>query len=318
MTDIAQIIEEAKSNPPKPVIEGLLNECETVGLHGPPEVFKTFFCQEVAESLARGIGLFGVWPIPQRQSVYFFETEMSLAALGRRLEKRYADQTPPEGVHFAREARLHQFRRAGNLSAKFALLSRWVEEVRADVVILDTCNPFFRGRESSNDETSVGLFFDLLAMLPARTKLFVRHNHKPRLEDSCGDAATKIRGSGQFADVPDLLLELRRTDKRTNEATLSVSKFRHGTKPDDLDLWLDLQEYRLIAVPPVIYLLQSRPLCRLELLELLQGRFGISQRTADDMIGAQGTNLVQTMDGHKRLLQIDWEAASQADWFPRL
>lgn len=177
---------------------------------------------------------------------------MSVAALGSRLGKIYAGQTPPKGIYFADEARLRQFRRATDLQQKFALLRDWVKEVEADILVLDTANPFFRGKESPNDETTAGAFFDLLADMPASVKLFVRHNHKPRIDDSTGDAAAKIRGSDQFSDVPDLLLELCRTDKRTNEAALSVSKFRHGSKPDDLALWLDASTLRLVSVPPVI------------------------------------------------------------------
>src|SRR5262249_14873564 len=97
-------------------------------------------------------------------------------------------------------------------------------ESRPDVLILDTANPFFRGKESPNDETTAGAFFDLLADLPTKTKLFVRHNHKPRMDDTGGDAAAKIRGSGQFGDVPDLLLELRQPKKQTNEAVRGVTK----------------------------------------------------------------------------------------------
>jgi hypothetical protein len=225
---------------------------------------------------------------------------------------------PPSGVHFADEARLRKFRRAPNLAEKFNLVYEWVLEVKADVVILDTCNPFFRGKESPNDETTVGAFFDLLDAVPAPTKLFVRHNHKRREEDSDRDAAAKVRGSGQFADVPDLLLELRRSDKRTQEAIVAISKFRHGSKPDDLPLWFDTGDFRLIAIPPVIHLLKAGPLTRPELLNGLDARFGIRHRKADDMVSEQRICLVERMDGHRKVFEIDLDAAAGADWFTRV
>lgn len=317
MTGVSDLIVAAQTSPPKPIVQGLLNESEIAGLHGAPEVFKTMFCLQLAESLASGAPLLGTWQVPKAQRVYFFETEMSVPALGLRLAKMFAHKTAPERIHFADEARLRKFRRAPDLKSKFALLSEWMDEVKPDVLIIDTANPFFRGKESPNDETTAGAFFDLLEATPASAKLFVRHNHKPRIDDQGGDAATRIRGSGQFSDVPDLLLELRRVDKRTNEAGLSISKFRHGTKPDDLRLWLDTEELRLVSVPPVIYLLQSGAQSRYELSEGLAKRFGIQQRAADALIKAEQRYLRERMSGHKVIFEIDWNAARHAEWFRR-
>ncbi len=318
MSGISDLILAAQTSPPKPIVQGLLNESEIAGLHGAPEVFKTIFCLQLAESLASGAPLLGTWQVPKPQHVYFLETEMSVPALGLRLAKMFAHRTAPDRIHFADEARLRKFRRAPDLKSKFALLSEWMAEVKPDVLIIDTANPFFRGKESPNDETAAGAFFDLLEATPASVKLFVRHNHKPRIDDPGGDAATKIRGSGQFSDVPDLLLELRRIDKRTNEAALSISKFRHGTKPDDLKLWLDTEELRLVPLPPVIYLLQTGAQSRFELLEALAKRFGIQQRAADSLIKAEQRFLKERLSGHKLIYEIDWSAAPDAEWSGRV
>ena len=320
MTDISDLMREARQNPAKPVIEGLLHEQEIAGLHGPPEVFKTMLTLQLAEALASGSPFLGLWQITRPRTVYFFETEMSVPALGARLARMFAGHIPPSCVHFADEARLRQFRRAPNLVEKFALFSNWVAEAKADVAILDTCNPFFRGRESPNDETTAGAFFDLLAAVPASNKLFVRHNHKRRMEDSDSDSAGKIRGSGQFADVPDLLLELTRSDKRTCEAQLGVSKFRHGSKPDTLPIWFDSDDFRLISIPPVIHLLTPGPLSRQELIRNLEKRFGIAQRKADEMISHDRISLVERMEGHRKVFEIDWNAATQAEvvWLQRV
>src|SRR5882724_13099358 len=193
-TGIADLIWRAKTSPPKPVIAGLLHEKEIAGLHGAPEVFKTIFTLQLAESLATGKPLLGVWPVLKRKA-YFLETEMSDSALGSRLGKMYAGETPPQGIYFANEKQLREFRRATDLRQKFSLLREWLRQSEADVFILDTANPCFRGKESPNDETTAGAFFDLLADSPTKTKLFVRHNHKPRIDDSGEDAAAKIRGS---------------------------------------------------------------------------------------------------------------------------
>jgi hypothetical protein len=314
MTGIADLITAAKKNPLKPVITGLLNESETAGLHGPPEAFKTMLLLQLADCVANG-ECFLSWPIPRRRTVYFFETEMSVPALGDRLAKMYKNRPAPRNVHFATEPQLRTFRKAANLREKFHLLNEWVGETAAELLILDTCNPFFRGKESPNDETTTGAFFDLLDACPAKTNLFARHNHKRRMEDTDADGAAKIRGSGQFGDVPDLLIELRRADKRTDKAILDVTKFRHGTKPDQLTLWFDRGHFRLIAVPPVIHLLLTRPLSRGELLSQLERRFGIKQRSGDGMINEQRAFLRDGQIGHKRAFEIDWQEAKRSDWF---
>lgn len=317
-TGIEDLIWRARVSPPKPVITDLLHEKEIAGLHGAPEVFKTIFTLQLAESLATAKSFLGVWQVPKPRRVYFLETEMSEAALGNRLGKMYADETPPTGIYFANETQLRKFRKAADLQHKFSLLRDWLREAKPDVLILDTANPFFRGKESPNDETIAGAFFDLLADLPTKVKLFVRHNHKPRMDDSGGDAASKIRGSGQFGDVPDLLLELSRKDKRTNEAALSVSKYRHGCKPDDLTIWLDAGTLRLVSVPPVIHLLQSGSLTRRQLLAKLEARFGIKQRKADELVSEQRPYVVERIGGHERLFELDLDAAREADWYSRL
>jgi hypothetical protein len=308
---IADLIREAREHPAKPVVEGLLHEHEIAGLHGSPESFKTVLTLQLAEAIATGHPFLGVWRIPQAKSVFFFETEMSVSALGKRLATMYRTASVPQRVVFASEEELHLFKRAPSLAKKCDLLRAWTGLANAEVLIIDTCNPFFRGKESPNDETVAGEFFDRLEAIPTPTKLFVRHNHKPRMDEYDGDGASRIRGSGQFADVPDLLLELRRKDKRTNEAELAITKFRHGSKLDNLSLWFDAGDLRLISVPPVIHLLKNGPLTRAELLRALQGRFGVAQRLADMSIDSQRPFLQVGGRGHERVFEIDREAGEE-------
>lgn len=314
---ILDLIGQAVRNPAKPIMEGLFHECETAGLHGSQESFKTIWTLQLAESLATGNSFLGVWAVPKPVRVFFFETEMSVTSLGARLKKMFDGRTPPPNVWFANEAQLKKFRRAANLELKFKLLNEWLREMAADVLIVDTCNPFFRGRESANDETVVGAFFDHMDALHVQSKLFVRHNHKPKADDVGTEAASRIRGSGQFADVPDLLFELRRCDKRLNSAELEVTKFRHGTKPENLKIWFDAEQFRLISIPPVVEVLRLGLQTREELLAALERRFGIGQRKGDDYINAERGWLREQKSGHKVIFEIDIEHARYAEWYGR-
>lgn len=91
-------------------------------------------------------------------------------------------------------------------------------------------------------------------------------------------------------------------------------------KPDDLTLWFDMADFRLCAVPPVIHLLRHGSLTREEILDGLERRFGIAQRKGDDLIDQQRQlgYLVDSMDGHKRIYEIDLRHAMTAVWFERL
>jgi hypothetical protein len=75
----------------------------------------------------------------------------------------------------------------------------------------------------------------------------------------------------------------------------------------------------------VIYLLQKGPLTRSELLEGFQTRFGVKQKKADALIKAEQFKsedepiyLKESMRGHEKVFEIDWESANGAGWGARV
>jgi AAA domain len=323
---IAELMEFARGNPSRAVIEDLLNESETAGLHGSPGAFKTMFCLQLMESLATAQPLLGICEIPKPRKVYFVETEMSAGAMGKRLLKMFdgTGKDIPELVQFASEAHMQQFKRALGISAKFDLLKQWVTDAEPDVVIIDTVNVLFRGRESGSEETAAGEFFDRLAELPAAAKIFVRHNRKhyagrdDKQSQEPADDSQEIKGSGQFSEVPDLLMQLTRKDKRTHEASLSLTKYRHGDKPPAFPLWFNSGDFRMTSLPPVIDLLKCGPArSREQLLEMLEAWFDVSHALGDALIVQVRDFLAETYKGHSKVYSIDPEAAKGADWYPR-
>jgi hypothetical protein len=317
--DIGALLLEAERNPPLPMLEGLLNQGETAGIHGAAESFKTSFCLQLAQALITGEYFLGTWKSRQKYSFYFLETEMSVACLGRRVGRMFDGKE--KGVYFASERQLKQFQRAGNLETKFALIAQWVDQCRPEVILIDTCNPFFRANESSNDETAVGKFFDLLSQLPVNLRVFVRHNRKPGEKDSYSDDSLKIRGSGQFSDVPDALFCMHRTDKRLAKAEMTITKFRHGFKPEPLEVWFDAARLCLVPYSPVVYLLKDGPLPRPALLMALKDRFNVSQDYADKQLlkPLRDADYVSDgmRDGHSKVFELDWERIEEADWYQR-
>lgn len=306
------LIRSATDAPPAPLVDGLWYEGELAGLHGQPEAMKTFLALQLAESLAAGRPFLGLFKVPRVRRVCLCETEMNVSTLGLRLAQMNRGQRLPDGLTFASAADLRTLSHASNLEAKFAVLAYIADG--SDVLILDTANCFFRGAQSGNDERFAGEFFDRLAALPG-TKLFVRHDRK-RHGDAfeSDDGAGSIRGSGQFADWPDLLLQSRRPDRRLQSATLRVTKFRNGTTPPDVELWLDLALYRLRPLPPVVAVLAEHPsgLPREDLIAHAKARFGIGHATVDAMANALGEFVRRTQSGHAKRLILDRDALAEA------
>jgi hypothetical protein len=315
---IAELIHEAETNPPQPILEGLIHANEIVGLHGTQEAFKTMWCLQLAEALATGGYFLGQWKATRPMNVFFLETEMSVTAMGKRARQMYGKRVPT-GVFFATEKELKQFRRAPDLAAKMNMLDRWLSRYRdfgivIDVVIVDTANPLFRGKQSPNDETTAGEFFDRLANLPVKFKLYVRHNRKRRGDNGGHDVdedAQSQRGSGQFADVPDLLMQMKRSDKRVDCADLEITKFRHGSKPAEFDLCFDRVDYRLIPYPKLVHLLREDTRSRDELIAGLKTHFNMGHNTAETNLktAKESGLIVEAPRGHQKLFSINWEKA---------
>jgi hypothetical protein len=315
---IAELIHEAETNPPQPILEGLIHENEIVGLHGSQEAFKTMWCLQLAEALATGGYFLGQWKAARPMNVFFLETEMSVTAMGKRARQMYG-KSVPMGVFFATERELKQFRRAPDLAAKMNMLDGWLSRYRAsgiviDVVIVDTANPLFRGRQSPNDETTAGEFFDRLANLPGKLKVYVRHNRKRRADNGGVDVdedAQSQRGSGQFADVPDLLMQMKRSDKRVDCADLEITKFRHGSKPAEFVLCFDRVDYRLIPYPKLVHLLREDTRSRDELIAGLKTHFSMGHNAAETNLKTAKVSglIVETPRGHQKLFGVNWEKA---------
>jgi hypothetical protein len=310
----ADLIELARENPPRPIIEGLLNEKEILVLHGAEECFKSVFMIQMAESIATGAPLLGFWRVPNRSKVGIIETEMHEAQLGERMAKMFGEHPPDRMVFFGTED-LRQWRRRA-LEGKIKSIERWIREEEVHVLMIDTANDFFRGEDNPCDERAVGGFFDLLRNLAPQGCVLVRHDRKRRAEDRfTGNPNEDMRGSAEWKEDPEALLQLTRKDRRTHEVILDVGKLRYGRKPEPLTLWFDAGTFRLTTLPPAIAVLEAGPHSRQQLIHECGVRFGLAERKADDKIGELRAFLRETQVGHNIVFEIDPEGVRDAPWF---
>ena len=309
---VADLIKEAKKHPPKPVIEGLLCVGDVCVIHGEEESFKSALVLQIAESIATGKPLLRRWQVPKPRRVGIVETELHPAQLGNRFGVMFG-ASPPKDLLIYRNMR--DFRNQMTLSLRVDLISIWAGAEKLEVHLVDTANDFFRGDQAKpNDETVVASFFERLRRSKERTWVLVRHDHKPSAEDATStNANNRIRGSAEWKEDPELILYLRRPDRRVNTVVLEVGKLRYGAKPAPLELWFDAGTLRLTPLPPAIALLEAGPLPRQRLITLAKDRFGLSQRKLDKQLAEFRPFLKETREGHAKFFEIDWPAVSHSD-----
>jgi hypothetical protein len=235
--------------------------------------------------------------------------------LGERLSKMFRGK-PPENLCFMNESALRDWRRLG-LRQKFEPIQKWIEEEKIEVLMIDTANDFFRGSDNPSGETSVGGFFDELRSLRVGTRVIVRHDRKNAGNQV--NANERIRGSAEWKEDPEVIISLKRADRRTNEVTLEVGKLRYGMKPEPLSIWFDAKMFRLASLPPVIEVLSAGDTqSREEIVAQCRERFGLAERKVADMIAEQEAFLEETQRGHSKAYAIDMNKVESAPWYRSL
>jgi hypothetical protein len=312
-----ELIRLAHEHPPEPVIIGLINKGDIFLLHGSEESFKSVFILQVAESLALGTSLLMYWNVPRSWRVGVIETEIHEVMLGERLQKMFPKGNAPKGMCFMRESALRDWRRRG-LRRKFESIQKWIEEEGIEVLLIDTANDFFRGADNPSAETDVGTFFDELRSLKVGARGIVRHDRKKKAElDDLVNSNERIRGSAEWKEDPEVIVSLERVDRRTHQVDFEVGKQRYGRKPQPFSLWFDVETFRLTPLPPVIAVLWEKESTRGRIIAACAERFGLSDRTVDQMIAEakEKTYLTEKQVGHEKVFAIDVDHSLQAPWF---
>ncbi len=311
-----ELIRHAQEHPPEPIIEGLFNVGDVLLLHGSEESFKSIFVLQMAESIALGRPLIGCWNVPKARRVGLIETEIHEVMLGERLSKMFPNGDPPEGLCFMGEDALRDWRRK-TMDQKFQFVQDWMNEEKVEVLMIDIASDFFRGPDNPSEERAVGKFFDELRNLRTKARAIVRHDRKKKAElDGEVNANERIRGSAEWKEDPEVILSLERPDRRTNEVALEVGKLRYGLNPEPFKLWFDVGTFRLTPLPPVIAVLQAGKQARRQIVVACKERFGLGERTVDDMLGKEREFLVERQEGHKKSFEIDAPRALGAPWSP--
>lgn len=247
-------------------------------VYGKEGSFKTTLVMQLLAALSVG-GPFLDWKLAGGLRVGFAELEMTEQIFCERALRflRSAQKSPDIAVLSSDQRR----KILGGSTAKdrVRVLWEWVEELNLDVLAVDSAAKLFPPGANPNSQPEVSDVFNQLQNLGC-TVVLIAHPRKgdPKVASQGND---EIAGSGRFAQDPDIVLEVRRPDKRAPKAVLSWGKNRMDSKPEDLEMFFDCQDFRLYPRHPFLHLL---PATRDQLLAEAEARYGWKRSRADAAI----------------------------------
>jgi AAA domain len=319
---IAKLIRKSRQTVVPWVIEGLWQQGGIAVVHSLEEEFKSTFSYQVAEAIASGSPLLRTWIVPLARRVGIFETEMDDLEMGKRFGKLYPDDDFPEGLIVSDSELLNAFRNKNTLESKVECLGRWIEDNEIQVLIWDTVNSILASTDP-NSEIGISKFYDRLAMLPLKGTLIVRHDGKPSKDCAQRGSNQLVRGSNRIVEDASLVIHLKRQDKAQNKVRCEVGKLRNGRKPEPMELWFDVETFRLTRLHPIAAILEDGPHTRTELIAAAERRFGIRQRAIDGAINEIRSLLLDSMRGHNRVFELNRnalpeEGSTASQWWPSI
>ncbi len=312
---IARLIRSAEQDRHIWLVEDLWQPNTIMVVHSLEGGFKSVFAYQIGEALATRESLLRKWAVPTAMRVGILQTEMPDIMVGQRLKQTYPSGVIPANLIVSNDALVDEMRRKFDPSDKFQILHNWITSERIDVVIWDTINNMLSACGNPNSEEATAKFYDYLEALPHKGALVVRHDGKPSKDSELRASNQKVRGSNAHAEIASVVIHLGRPDKRSNRVVMEIGKLRHGSAPDPMDCWFDIETMRLTLIPPVITVLERGTMSREALYPELLRRFSLKTRNADAAVNELQTQgfLLPSTRGHERLWSLNAAAEPEAE-----
>lgn len=166
--------------PPTPIVEGLLNEGETIALVGKPKVGKSRLAQQLTLSLSRAEPYLGM-PVRTARKVFYCDLENRPTGVKSRFAQLsaphpndanvfvYAPETLVENVVSGSDDGIQQ-------------LADFIRSFRPDVLIIDPWRLFVGGDGNNEEQIMGGLkaLSELRCILPSLALIIIHHLRKGR------------------------------------------------------------------------------------------------------------------------------------------
>jgi hypothetical protein len=310
---VVDLIEQAKQNPLKWLIDDILLEDGVHVLHGHEETFKTILTLQLHEALSKG-GRFMLRDLPGGLITGIAELETKNRLFGHRLAKFLPNDPPDSRVLPDQERR--RLLAATTAKNKIGVIADWAASEGLQFVSIDSAVKLFPPGCDLNKADLASDVFSQLQRLP--TVWIIAHDRKalPGSESKNGNDA--IVGSGRFAQDPDVIHQMVRDDKRSPKAVFHWGKMRDGEKHDPMQLFFDKLDYRLYPLHPFLHLLEQRAMLGSELITEAERRYGWKERRAREHLSTLPTLLdasgrpciTETMEGHSKRYQLSSTAVA--------
>ena len=310
---VADLIAQAKQNPPRWLVPDVLLEDGIHLIHGAEESFKTMLTLQLHEALTNG-GQFLLRDVVGGLKTGIAELEMKNRIFGNRLGRFFPNTAPDIKVL------PDSFRRkvlAANLPWKrIAVICEWAQSEGLEFLSIDSAVKLFPPGCDLSKADIASEVFNQLQGLP--TCWIIGHDRKalPALGVQSGNA--EIVGSGRFAQDPDVIHQMIRSDRRAPRVDFHWGKMRDGEKFDPIPLYFDRVDYRLYPLHPYLHLLRGGPLLGTDLIAEAERRYGWKERRARDyfasfgeVLDASGNSCVtENMQGHQSEYQLNGDPCS--------
>jgi hypothetical protein len=320
---IACLIREAEHYRQVWHIEGLWQPNAIMAVHSLEGEFKSIFAYQTAEALATAQPLLRKWNAPAAVRVGVLQTEMPDNMVGDRLKAMYPDRRIPRNLIVSNEGLTTRIRQCFSAPDKFQVIHNWLIAEDIGVLVWDTINSVLAAYGNPNSEEAAAQFYNQLQLLPLKGALVVRHDSKPSKDTELRRSNQKIRGSNLHAEIASTIISLERPDKRSNKVVFDIGKLRHDAVPEPMECWFDAGSMRLTLLPPAVALLEGDPMTREALNHDLLIRFGLKERTADELTRhlEEDGFLLRENRGHERVWALNPATVAKPDtpaaiWLP--
>jgi hypothetical protein len=304
---VAALIEEARKNPIRWIIPGVLLEGGLHILHGREESFKTMLTMQMHEVLSVG-GDFLTRAVQGGLRTGIVELETKPHLFGSRLARFFRGEVPR--IEVLPEDLRRVVLNGKQAKDRIEVIGNWATRLGLTVVSIDSAVKLFPPHCDLSKPEQASDVFNQLQRLP--TLWMLAHDRKSQPGDDRGVGNDEIVGSGRFAQDPDIVHQMVRPDARAPKVILNWGKVRDGEKHDPLELWFDKVDFRLNPIHPYVHLLRGREMTEAELIAEAQARYDWKERrargylasllTLKDAAGFEAVNEKQT--GHQKVLSL--------------
>jgi hypothetical protein len=304
---VAALIEEARRNPIRWLIPGVLLEGGLHILHGKEESFKTMLTIQMHEVLSVG-GKFLNRTVEGGLRTGIVELEMKPAQFGDRLRRLFREEIPP--IEVLPDDLRRMVLDSKHAKERIAVIGNWATRLGLSVISIDSAVKLFPPHYDLSKPEQASEVFNQLQRLATVWMLGHDRKSQPGVDRRVGN--DEIVGSGRFAQDPDVVHQMIRPDGRAPRVIFNWGKMRDGEKYDPLDLWFDKVDYRLNPIHPYIHLLRDREMAEAKLIAEAEARYGWKERRARDHLAsllklkdAYGLEAVkEKQDGHAKVISL--------------